>query len=307
MTRHPLAVPRRAFIQTVTGSALTGSAFLTNSCASAEKSQSCSNLKAETVLDRLWVWSHPAGSHNTYQLKQASRMTPAEGAFYLGVPNILLIRYDYEQPYPLEQYLISFRPLDRVVVSIVGAGGLSNREEELDTVMQMADCYPNLCGVIMDDFFHPPDAVGRIATFTPEELAAFRGRLTMAKHPLDLWAVLYNHQLDFPVQNHLEHCDIIAFWTWLGSDIIHLQQNFERLERVAPNKRIVLGCYIFDYGENHEMPINRMEHQCELGLQWLQEGRIEGMIFLATNVFDVGLESVEWTRQWIETVGKQRL
>ena len=31
------------------------------------------------------------------------------------------------------------------------------------------------------------------------------------------------------------------------------------------------------------------------------------MIFLATNICDLGLEAVEWTRQWIAQVGDQPL
>jgi len=50
-----------------------------------------------------------------------------------------------------------------------------------------------------------------------------------------------------------------------------------------------------------------MRQQCELGLQWLKHDRIDGMIFLATNICDLGLEAVEWCRQWILQVGDQPL
>ena len=46
---------------------------------------------------------------------------------------------------------------------------------------------------------------------------------------------------------------------------------------------------------------------CELGLRWLREGRIEGMIFLASCICDLGIETVEWTRAWIAEVGEQKL
>ena len=39
------------------------------------------------------------------------------------------------------------------------------------------------------------------------------------------------------------------------------------------------------------------------GLEWLRQGRIEGMVFLASCICDMGLETVEWTRQWIAEVG----
>ena len=61
---------------------------------------------------------------------------------------------------------------------------------------------------------------------------------------------------------------------------------------------------MYDYGEKKPMPISLMEQQCQLGLQWLQEERIEGMIFLASCICDLGLEAVEWTREWIQDVGE---
>lgn len=50
-----------------------------------------------------------------------------------------------------------------------------------------------------------------------------------------------------------------------------------------------------------------MQRQTELGCEWLRQGRIEGIIFLATPNVDVGLEAVEWTRKWIARVGDEPL
>ena len=49
------------------------------------------------------------------------------------------------------------------------------------------------------------------------------------------------------------------------------------------------------------------QEQCELGLEWLKQGRIDGMIFLASCICDLDLETVEWTRKWIQKVGDQEL
>ena len=76
---------------------------------------------------------------------------------------------------------------------------------------------------------------------------------------------------------------------------------------MAPGQRRVLGCYMYDYGAGQEMPVALMAKQCELGLKWLREGRIEGMIFLASCIGDLGLAAVEWTRQWIASVGDKPL
>jgi len=54
-------------------------------------------------------------------------------------------------------------------------------------------------------------------------------------------------------------------------------------------------------------PVDLMKHQCEVGLRWLREGKIEGIIFMGNTVVDLGYESVEWTRRWIQEVGDTKL
>ena len=95
------------------------------------------------VRDKFWIWGHHAGSHNDHWgLTDTSRMTPAEGAFYLNVPNIILVRYhDLPQP-PYEQYALAFRPLKQVVWSIVGAGG-ATEHYELEAARKLATKFPN--------------------------------------------------------------------------------------------------------------------------------------------------------------------
>ncbi len=89
-----------------------------------------------TVRDHLWIFTIHAGGNNRENLvgpslthkhyiddyaPGGSRMTPAEGAFWLGVPNLLLIRSGDTPPLPsaqteratstFEQYAMSFQPL----------------------------------------------------------------------------------------------------------------------------------------------------------------------------------------------------
>ena len=64
---------------------------------------------------------------------------------------------------------------------------------------------------------------------------------------------------------------------------------------------------MWDYGQKKPMPVHRMQQQCEIGLRWLKEARIEGMIFLASCICDLNLEAVEWTREWIASVADEEL
>jgi hypothetical protein len=405
-----------------------------------------------TVRDRLWVWAHAVGSYdNAYGLPANSRLAPVDGARYLGVPNLILIRYgDHPRP-PFEEYAAPFRSLDRVFWSVTGAGGVTS-EEERAHVFRLAAGMPNLVGLFMDDFFHlagnelpqwlaandptfpvtyavklpepvaatrleltqsdwhtgdyrsaafavdlpdgadtwrelaqgllpnQPAATAQVtlpglptaairlrflgthdlkdarscglrrlrlwagdqevslnqataeasstypgfdpqaaiqseiadarpapAALTPEDLRSLRQRLVIGDRRLDLAVTLYTHQLSPRILPHLESCDVVSLWTWKAQDLHHLESNFARFRELAPTQRVLLGCYLWDFGTGQPMPLELMKRQTELGLQWLRAGQVEGLIFLATNVLDLGLETVAWTREWIAAAGPQAL
>lgn len=236
-------------------------------------------------------------------------MTPAEAAFYMGLPNLIMVVYDNKPKPPFDKLATSFRPLKRVVWSIVGdsSSDRNNKEPDIEAVTSIAAKFPNISGAMMDDFFHPADPQGAVARYSADDIGRFRDRLHGAAHKLDLWVVLYKHDLDLPVQKHLANCDVVTFWTWNASDLTDLPKNFERAEAAAGSARKVLGCYMWDFGTGKPMPLELMKLQCENGLKWLKEGRIDGMIFLSSVICDLDIETVEWTRKWIAEVGDQPL
>ena len=296
--------------------------------------------KRSTVRDHLWIFTVAAGGDNDSLEKAGvrggSRMTPAEGAFYLNVPNLLLIR-EREQPRlpdgetwrartEFEQYATSFRPLSRVVWSVVGGGGHGG-VAELPHVLRLARNYPNICGIYLDDFIVDArrQADGRVAgrpAIQPAELKQARERLRGAGRPMDMWVTLYTHEINAarttaspafrgcepPLAGFLDLFDVLTLWTWNSDELAQLDDNLAALERIAPKKaRIALGLYIWDFHNGKAVPPDLMRHQCERGLAWLQEGRIQEMIFLANTVLDVGLSSAEFAREWIAKVGGLQL
>jgi hypothetical protein len=268
------------------------------------------NRICSKIQDNLWIWSHEAGSHNnSYGLKGISRMTPTEGAYYLGVPNLIFIRYNYSRPFPssFKQYALPFTPLKHVMWSITGAGG-QHKTNEVDVLLKLASVYPNICGAFMDDFFRQPDEKGQISAYSRAELKKIKEDLKVNKRRLDLAVTLYTNNLDIPnIEKILQQIDILAFWTWEAKELKNLENNFNRLESFMPSSRKMLGCYMWDYGKSRPIPISLMRHQCNLGIKWLHEKRIEGMIFLASCICDLELEAVEWTRKWILNVGKEEI
>lgn len=265
-----------------------------------------------TVRDRMWVWAHPAGAFdNAWGLPGNSSMTPVEGARWLGVPNIIFVHSGGKPKPPLDDLAASFRNVNRLMWSVAGAGGTTSAAER-DHVFAVAAKMPNLSGVFLDDFFHldrgkvpPPEMKELPASLSVEELRQLRKRLVLDGRTLDLGVTLYTHQLDPRIVRHLEYCDIVSLWAGEADELSHLEEDFATLQRLMPGKRVLLGLYMWDFGKSKPMPLEQMKKQCGLALKWLREGRIEGMIFLATNICDLKLEAVEWTRAWIAEVGGQ--
>jgi len=271
-----------------------------------QRTNAAYNVDASTVRDRFWLWGHDAGSHNEgWGLPGQSRITPAEAAFYLGIPNLIMVRYQGRPPLPLDQFAVPLQALRRVVWSAVGAHGQSD-EEERSHVLDLAGRQSNVTGIILDDFFGSEPKPGEEATaLSLDKLRELRGRLAAGPRGLDLWAVLYEHQLDPRLVPFLELLDVVSLWAWDLEKVRNIRESLGQLEMLAPSCRKVLGCYLWDYGGKRPMPLDLLKDLCAVGLSWLRQGRIDGMIFLASCICDLHLEAVEWTREWIAKIGDE--
>ena len=265
-----------------------------------------------TIGDRLYVWSHPAGSYNNdpyLKGQKPSKIEPVDGVTYLGLKNTDFIRYRGVPALPFDDYYSPFRSLDRVVWSLTGADGLTSAEERKE-VFKLAANNKNITGFILDDFFKDISKEKNLddentplpASLTPKDLADLRSSLTVNGRALPLNVVVYTHQIVPRAKPHLKHVDNITMWTWNPAQLDQLEQNLKKLEALAPDKGILLGCYLYDFNGNAPLPVARMKQQTEMGYRWLREGRIKGMLFLGTPMVDLGLEAVEWTREWVAKV-----
>ena len=281
----------------------------------------CTGKEPVKVHDRLWAWGHYEGIYNgQFQLPGTSRITPIEGAAYLGVSNLIFVRYTGKPEYPWDQYAIPFRAMHRVMWSATGASGHTSAEER-QHVLELAGKNPNITGLFLDDFFQnrPANAAtgekpGLKAVMSLDEMRQLRQQLLIPSQcvrivprRLELGVTLYTNQLDPAISPYLELCDLVSVWTWKAADLLKLEENMQRFWKMSPRSRTLLGLYMWDFGAGKPMPVAAMQHQCDLGLKWLREGRVEGLILLGTNVCDLNLEAVEWARAWIARVGNEPL
>jgi hypothetical protein len=252
------------------------------------------------IRDQFWLWGHNAGSHDSeWNLPGPSTITPVEAACYLGIQNLLMIRYNGLPRMPYDQSTIPMRTLKRIGWGITGARGETSSTER-EHVLDLASRTPNITGLVMDDFINWDTGEPEL---TLDDLRDLDTRRRLPDRTLDLMTILYTHQLDINIAEYLTYCNQISLWTWHASDLDKLDANLAMLETIAPDHELFLGCYMWDLGPRAPMPLDRFQRQCEQSLEWLMSGRIAGMIFLASCYCDLELDTVEWLRGWIADVG----
>ncbi len=275
--------------------------------------------RPDTIRDRIWIWGHPAGVYNESflaNLPQKSTIEPVAAADYMGIRNMIFVRYDGKPVPPFDAYYQPFQKLDRVYWSLVGASGVTSADER-DQVFQLAEKHQNVVGFILDDFFRsnatgpgtdPDTETGDVTPFeaslTPQELRLLAQRKVRGEK-LPIMAVVYTGQISQRAKAHVAEVDQVCLWTWRPADLQDLEGNLTKLEKLIGDKPVFLGCYMYDFADQRPLPVELMQQQTELGYRWLQQGRIQGLIFLATPNVDVDLEAVAWTRQWIARIGDQ--
>ncbi|MBQ8311020.1 MAG: hypothetical protein IJX80_08420 [Clostridia bacterium] len=261
------------------------------------------------VRDKLWLFASRAHDDDIYLgpsngFTRWSRITPAEGAMMLDVPNVIMIGSDgVPAPYSAEAYgyMESFYRMQNVVWSITGSGGFRAGNEE-NFICHLAERYPNVTGAFADDFL----GAGQKTTMNEEEKRALilsaRETLNTACRPLSMWLTVYTRDIESCDPSLYGLFDNLTLWTWEYRELERLSQNFERFEQKFPTNKKYLGIYILDYPSGKAIPNEYMELQCEYGLKLLREGQIDGMIFLTNCVMGIGLPSEYWLRDWIDRV-----
>lgn len=237
-------------------------------------------------------------------IHKRSRITPAEAALMLDVPNMLMINCDGEPvPFSAEAYgyAESFCRMDKVLWGSTGSGGFRVGNEER-FVCTLADKYPNIGGAFLDDLFHrfrgDPDSDAKMTEF----LRGVKEGLDAASRPLDMYIVWYTSEIDSLPVEAAEYVDGITLWTYNCKELPLLEERFEAFKKKFPDKKILLGIYMVDFPTGMPLSDEQMEKQSEFGLSQLKAGRLDGMIFEANSVMGVGFSSELWLRNWIDRV-----
>ena len=269
------------------------------------------------LKDCFYLWGQTPMSHhagNNYKLPGINRMDTAEGCDFFGIDRTFRVAMATGPVPPFDMESQKLKHLKEVVWAAIGSGSVLRNNEglgDLPEVLRQAEIFPNISGAILDDFFNSVEGFklnGKIARHPVENVEKMRDLLHgFPLRKLDLWLVFYPYQLDFAISDYLGLFDKVTLWTWNGCDLADWRRNFEKTRKMLPDTPLYAGCYMWDYGDRKPLPLSAMKRQLADYRQALLQGEIKGVILCSNCIADIGLDTVEYTRTWLQTHGEEEV
>ena len=150
-----------------------------------------------------------------------------------------------------------------------GSGGFRVGNEEA-FICQLAEKYPNITGASWMTFGNS----GQRQMVRGKRRCCCKQSSSpdAACRPLELHVVWYTHEVSAVPKAAFDYIDGLTLWTWNRRYAI--EKRFEQIEKDFPRHQKMLGIYMYDFSNRQPVETSLMEHQCELGLRLLQEGRL---------------------------------
>ena len=252
------------------------------------------------LVDKLWNWGHLEGSHNEIT-KLNCAMTPEGFQEEYGIKNAFMVSYGGNIQPPFSPLAKRFSGLEEVVWSVLGDFSTPLPEHPLgntNDIIEALESGNNITGGIVDDFFSEE----RMKRFPPEVLKEIK--LTLNRHGLKFWCVLYAHQLDFDLEKYMDCFDGVTFWIWRCEDIANINEYLEKLFSITKDKPTMLGVYLWDYAGEKPMDIELYEKQLSAYFSMLRESKIDGVVFCSSTVGDADFTTNALLKKYIEEQGQ---
>ena len=262
------------------------------------------------VRDKLWLFASHAHDDDIWfarspgrRIGSWSRITPTEGAMMLGLDNVIMVSSD-GTPVPFSSdangYMESFCNMKNVWWSVSGALGFRAGNEE-DYVLELSKKHPNLKGAYFDE----PLKIGKDFEQCKKIIHDVGETLKKSDSSMEIWATCFaDDAKSCPDAGIYDPLDGIVLWNPHIEAIGDMEKHLEVYEKLLPDKKKMMGIYMFHYKKREPISDELMEFQCLKALQWLKEGRIEGIVFHTNSVMGVGFSCEYWLRNWIDEVGK---
>jgi len=116
---------------------------------------------------------------------------------------------------------------------------------------------------------------------------------------------MYDNNLDKPIAPYIAEFDGVLFGTWLGDDLPKFDDDFKKAREITKGKRLMVGSYLYNYGQFREFTAADMKMQLEKCAGLVREGLAEGILLCSNCIADLGFEAVEYTKQWLREHGNE--
>ena len=264
-----------------------------------------------SLRDKIWLLGETPGSHHKwadYRLPGVNTMTPMEGLEFYGVRNLcrMKMKSDGDLSYVTDKLIVDDKGvMDKLSLSLTGAGErpIDADRNTMDEILEVAKKEKRLVSAINDDFFHGD----RPKIYTPDVLREQREILhTAVDHPVEFWSVVYerSYLANEDVYAHAKEFDLTTFWIWYGENLKEIKKYFEWGKGLTKEGRVILGIYMWDYGNGCPIPDDVMKMQLDFAYETLISGEAEGIMLHSSNNSDIGLTATDITRKWLEDVIK---
>ncbi len=268
------------------------------------------------LKDRFWLWGHPEGRYNAIWKEKGvenptpveikSRMTPTEFCVYMGIQKVFMIPLDVDVN--RRQYNLSFRRMSDVAWECFDATADITK---LERYINEAKDFPNITGVVLDDFFQRDGAYKGIPA---EQLWKIRERLHNNEvRPLDFWMVVYTNDVctaEVPAEvskSYIEPLDGITLWCWCEKDIQEVTDKWNNFLELSPGKRRLLGVYLWNFGEGKPATAKSVVEQLDFCLEKIRAGELEGAILHTNTMGDMDLEAYTACEKWMDEHGDEEV
>ena len=256
----------------------------------------------DTIGDRLWMWGHHAmsfasmkGAKEQYNLPFDRRIDMAAACREMNIPGCFVVRWrNLPTKAELPEYMQQFKDTKRVGFSITDSA-VESFDEKVRLGLEYADRMPNLTTLVMDDFWS-----GAAKGVDLKGIA--RAREGTEARNMKLGVVLYSDHngVKAEFKEVLDLCDEVTFWFWNGKNVGTIEAQVAKLkDLVGPEKPILLGQYMYDFGGRKTLPGKDMECQLAATSRLLSQKAIDGVIFHCTPLVDMDLDAVNVSRAWI--------
>lgn len=276
-----------------------------------------------TVRDRVWVWTNSEiPSAEDRMLSRFAQASPSQRARLLEIPNVVLGGFGMPNDMDAARAITrEATDAERLVWKIAVDGELVTSgkqgkspyawyDQRMEQVRTLADEFPKIRGVIIDDL----STVGLKGGIQAEHIHHLRSLLPVPNDRIRIWGELYTKSLndfilrpggnDYGLTDAVRALDVIVLTEWNAAELSQLAQNVAQCREVFPDHDLMMNIVLYDFDGHRRLPIRLLKYQCETSLQMLHAGTIQGIVITAT-INDP--QAIGFTTDWLGSVRDQEL